>query len=125
MKNIVVLILTLILCGCSEEMPSPENMPGPCSIPATVRDLSGLDGCGYVFELSDGTRLVPIIVGYCGTPPLPKHVTSNPLYNFEFVDGKKVLISYTPSEGVTACMAGNSVTITCISEVRAGTPVEF
>ena len=96
-----------------------------CSTPATVRDLSGLDGCGFVFELSDGTRLEPVITGYCGTPPLSKEITENPLYDFAFADGKQVLISYTITEGASICMVGTRVTITCISEVATAEAVEF
>lgn len=121
MKNIIALSLVLGLYGCAENMPSPGN----CSIPATVRDLSGLDGCGFIFELADGTRLEPVIVGYCGTPPLPKEVTENPLYDFEFVDGKKVRISYKIAEAASICMAGIPVTITCLAEVATTTPAEL
>jgi hypothetical protein len=32
-----------------------------CSTLATVHDLRGLDGCGFVFELADGKRLEPQI----------------------------------------------------------------
>lgn len=125
MKNIAVLILMLGLYGCSEDIPSPGKIPDSCSTLATVRDLSGLDGCGFVFELSDGTRLEPAIVFYCGTPPLPKEVTLNPLYDFDLVDGKRVRISYTPAAAGSVCMAGTPVTITCISEVTTVSPGEF
>lgn len=125
MKYITVLILTLALSGCSENMPSPENKPDVCSTPAIVRDLSGLDGCGFVFELTDGTRLEPVRVFYCGTPPLPKEMTENPLYDFEFVDGQRVRISYTPAQAASICMVGTPVTITCISEVAGPAPVEY
>lgn len=97
-----------------------DTMTTSCTIPATVRDLSGLDGCGFVFELEDGTRLIPVWdVGWCGTPPLPKEVTNDPLYAFEFADGKKVLIGYAErNDIVTTCMAGPTVKITCLKEVE-------
>ena len=120
MKNTIAFIFVLGLCGCSDDVLSPESLN--CSTPATVRDLSGLDGCGYVFELNDGTRLEPVMMAYCGTPPLPKEITENPLYRFEFTDGKKVLISYTVTDGVSICQVGPRVTITCISEVATDTP---
>ena len=120
MKNTIAFILALGLCGCSDDAPSPEDQN--CSTPATVRDLAGLDGCGYVFELDDGTHLEPVMMAYCGTPPLPKEITENPLYRFEFVDGKKVLISYTITDGVSICQVGPRVTITCISEATTDTP---
>ena len=88
-----------------------------CLTPATVRNLAGFDGCGWVFELNDGTRLEPYWQwGWCGTPPLPKEQTEDPLYNFEFVEGKKVLINYEEVNVVSTCMVGPNVKITCINE---------
>jgi hypothetical protein len=86
---------------------------------ATVKDLTGLDGCGFVFELSDGSKLEPIRqVIRCGTPPLPKEVTEDPLYNFQFVDGKKVRIAYEEiTEAASICMVGKVVKITCLKEI--------
>jgi hypothetical protein len=87
-----------------------------CEIPATVRDLTGLDGCGFVFELEDGRRLEPQHgLAYCGTPPLPKEVTENPLYGFDWADGKKVKIGYKKcTDCGSYCMTGQVVKITCI-----------
>jgi hypothetical protein len=115
MKNFTFLLLAiLLLLQCSE-----EDVQKTCSIPATVRDLTGLDGCGFVFELEDGTRLEPIS-SYglmCGTPPLPKEITEDPLFNFNFADGKKVLISYELTASGSYCMAGLPAKITCVSEI--------
>ena len=80
----------------------------------------GLDGCGYVFELADGTRLEPQMLGWCGTPPISKEITENPLYNFEFVDGKKVKIAYEEiPEAASICMVGKVVKITCLEEIAS------
>jgi len=85
---------------------------------ATVKDLTGLDGCGFVFELADGTRLQPQMLGYCGTPPLPKEVTENPLYNFQWVDGKQVRIGFEEvPDAMSICMVGRIVKITCLEEI--------
>lgn len=103
----------LFFTACSEEKVSTAT----CSTAATVRNLSGLDGCGWVFELNDGTKLNPYSIGYCGTPPLPKEVTESPLYNFEYVDSKKVMINYEILDDIaTVCMSGKVVKITCISD---------
>jgi hypothetical protein len=113
MKRIGVLMLTaMVLLRC-------EGDSEPCDELATVRDLTGLDGCGFVFVLEDGTRLEPVRLMYCGTPPLPKEVTEDPLYNFEFRDGKKVFISYEITEGGSYCMVGPVVKITCLIEILA------
>lgn len=108
MKKIIVFAMLLAIAGCAKNNVQPE-----CKSRATVKDLSGLDGCGFVFELEDGTRLEPIIRVYVTAP------TNDPLYGFEFVDGKKVTIDYEISSGASACMAGPIVNITCLTEVRS------
>ena len=110
----ILFVLCASMFACQEE-PITKN----CGTPATVRDLTGLDGCGFVFELSDGTRLMPVWdVGYCGTPPLPKEVTEDPLYNFQFTDGNKVIIGYEARPNIaTDCMGGKPVRITCLEEI--------
>jgi len=96
-----------------------------CSTSATVRDLTGLDGCGFVLELEDGTRLEPrVLLPFCGTPPIPKEITEDPLYGFEFVDGKRVKISYEETGDMSICMVGPVVKITCIEEVSISNPEE-
>lgn len=93
---------------------------GDCLIPATVRDLTGFDGCRWVLELADGSRLEPEMPYLmCGTPPLPKEITEDPLYNFELRDGQKVRISYVETNRPSICMVGPTVKITCIEEVNS------
>lgn len=90
-----------------------------CEVRATLRDLRGLDGCGFVFELEDGTRLEPVRMAYCGTPPIDPEIANDPLFNFQFIDGKKVKISYSAMADMsTVCMAGQPVKITCLTEER-------
>jgi hypothetical protein len=118
MKRFLLFTIVVLHLSCAEE----KLFTADCSTPATVKDLTGLDGCGFVFELTDGTRLEPVRnIGFCGTPPLPKEVTDDPLNSFTFVDGKKVWIDYVPAEGASTCMAGQLVKITCIKEIPAGT----
>jgi hypothetical protein len=111
---LIALLIAIVAVACENN----QDFSHPCMIPATVQDLTGLDGCGFVFELEDGTRLIPVWeLGWCGTPPLPESVTSDPLYNFEYVDGKKVLIGYTLQNDIASvCMAGKTVKITCLKE---------
>lgn len=114
MKTLVLLLtLSLFVAGCTEE----NEVEPTCSVRATVRDMRGLDGCGWVFELNDGTRLIPQMIMFCGTPPLPKEMTEDPLYQFEYADGKQVLINYEIIPDLaTVCMSGEFAKITCISE---------
>lgn len=117
MKKLISLALLIIVFSCNQDNVEPDH--GNCGVEATVRDLTGLDGCGFVFELHDGTRLEPIRLFYCGTPPLPKEVTEDPLLNFQFVDGKKVRIGYEEVNAYTSiCMVGKMVKITCLEEVE-------
>src|SRR5687768_16221854 len=111
--------LILVLAGCTNEGYFP-SVPCTQGVEATVRDLTGLDGCGFVFELEDGTRLEPLRMFFSGTMPLPKEVTEDPLYQFEFVEGKKVVIGYeTQNDMGSYCMVGPVVKITCLEEVGA------
>ncbi|HEY3429182.1 MAG TPA: hypothetical protein VGK39_00815 [Cyclobacteriaceae bacterium] len=113
MKKVVALFfLITLLSKCNSDSET-------CSVPATVRDLTGLDGCGFVFELENGTRLEPNRPLRCGTPPVAKEQSEDPLYNFEFVDGKQVLISYEKTESPSICMVGPVVNITCLTEIAS------
>lgn len=90
-----------------------------CSIPAVVKNLSGLDGCSYAFQLNDGTIIEPYRMLYCGTPPLPKEITEDPLYGFSWIDGKKVKISFTEIDSiVSTCMKGKIAKITCLQDLE-------
>jgi hypothetical protein len=118
-KILTLLFVSMIVFSCTDDIEVDEG----CSTPATVKDLTGLDGCGFVFELEDGTRLEPQRIFFCGTPPLPKEAIEDPLYNFQFVDGKKVLIDYEELDGaMSICMAGPVVRITCLKEVTTKLP---
>lgn len=113
-------IITIPILFCALAFSScKENEIPLCSTLAVVRDYSELDGCGYVFELEDGTilepRLFPVL--FCGTPPVPKEITNHPLYDFEWVDGKQVYIDFEPVNDVASvCMTGQVVEITCLRE---------
>jgi hypothetical protein len=113
--GLIVFALISVLFGCDTEQ---QEEPAPvCEVNATVRDLRGLDGCGFVFELEDGTRLEPIRVFYCGTPPLAAEIQNDPLFDFEFTEGKRVKISFNVMNDIgSICMAGPSVKITCLTE---------
>lgn len=119
-RSVLLSCLFLMIVACTDESLEVHDPEVDCSTPATVRDLTGFDGCGFVFELQDGTRLEPIRFGFfCGTPPLPKEVTEDPLYNFEFIDGQQVLINYEVTDSPSICMVGDVVKITCVKEVTS------
>ena len=98
---ILFLPIFLAVLGCEEK----EINSKICNTPATVRDLTGLDGCTFVLELSTGEYLQPLLT------------ESNS--GFKFEAGKKVTIDYKIVYGgwVSVCMAGDFAIINCISEV--------
>lgn len=95
------------------------NISCPNGVFATVKDLTGLDGCGFVFELADGTRLEPIRPQIFMCIPSSKEITEDPLYNFQFVEGKPVRIGYEEIQDVVSvCMVGKIAKITCLEEIK-------
>jgi len=114
MRLFAFVMIVFMFSSCDE-----DGLRVSCDegVAATVRDLTGLDGCGFVFELEDGTRLEPNRIGYCGTGPLPKEITEDPLFDFEFIDGKRVIIGFEEVEGAAGiCMVGPIVKVTCLQE---------
>ncbi len=110
----LILLLTLTFSSCKKD---EEIQKAGCTTLASVQDLTDLDGCGFVFELEDGTRLEPLRIFYCGTPPVPKEMPKDPLLDFVFEAGKKVKIGYELTESASICMVGPMVKITCIEEI--------
>ncbi|MFZ5973032.1 MAG: hypothetical protein ACOYXA_15700 [Bacteroidota bacterium] len=106
-----LLMAGLLRCETTEVI---TCFPTDCNQLATVVDLTGLDGCGSVLELVDGTRLEPERRTYI-QPPKPEE---DPLYHFELKVGDKVKISYRESDMGSVCMAGKVVFITCIQSVQ-------
>jgi hypothetical protein len=118
----LVLMLAASLCllasltSCSKETPSKD-----CGIKATVKDLRGLDGCGFVFELDNGEKLEPVLVqnsllscvAYPGDADL-----SDALATFELKDNQRVSIGYNElHDRGSICMVGKVVEINCIEEI--------
>lgn len=114
-KLFFVLSVILTTVSCERDHTTPKE----CSTRAAVKNLSGVDGCGFVFQLHDGTIIEPYRILECGTPPLPKEVTQDPLYGFNWIEGKKVMISFTEIDSVASiCMAGKIAKITCLQDLE-------
>jgi hypothetical protein len=90
--QITALILILSSCQKSDCINSEK---------AVLKDLTGLDGCGIVIELANGTRLEP--VNLSEFPIIPE-------------DGKKIWVKYHITAGGSICMVGDMVEIDCILE---------
>ncbi|KAA5549269.1 hypothetical protein [Adhaeribacter rhizoryzae] len=105
----IILLLTLNSCAQAEELPEAD-----CGTLATVKNLTGLDGCGFVLELDNGTRLESYI------PAQNTNGQTSPLQNFPLTDGQRVSVSYQVRQDIGSyCMVGTIVEITCIETVAA------
>ena len=112
---ILLLILSLVLLGTVTSCQKNEMaLPNACGTMATIRDMRGLDGCGFVLELDNGEKLESVYTyGFCGTPPLPAPIIDQ----VTFADGKRVSIAFNVlPDRASICMVGKVVEITCISE---------
>lgn len=110
-------LLTVTLASCGDDDGSIA-----CETKATVKDLTGLDGCGFVFELEDGTRLQPELPPGCGFGSMAMAAPDDALFNFEWRDGKVVTINYElVPDAVGICMVGDIVKITCLTELSIKT----
>ncbi len=77
-----------------------------CNQTGTVRDCTGLDGCGYLIDLDNGMRLEPVL----------RNTT------FRFYNRQRVRLSYFERTDLySECMAGITAEISCIEEIKPDT----
>src|SRR5258708_25537925 len=100
----ICIVLFLVFTGASCDKKDSSVAPA-CSQEAMVKDLRSLDGCDFVLELTDGTRLIPERRTYIQAP----NQQDDPIYYFHLKDGEKVMISYRESQLLGTCMAGKIV----------------
>ena len=110
--SVAVLLASLFKCNNSEK--TAEYVPVGCSETAEVVDFTGLDGCGLMLVLKDGSRLNPEKRVYVQAP----RREDDPLYYITLVAGEKVKISYKETDVMDVCMGGKNVFITCISKIE-------
>lgn len=107
----IILLLTLNSCNPAEDLPQAD-----CGTRATVKDLTGLDGCGFVFVLENGTQLQPYY------PAQSTDGQPSSLQNFPLTDGQQVTIAYELRPDMSSiCMVGPVAAISCIQTVAAPT----
>ena len=97
---LLIFILVLHLLGCnkstSENTQACENAQK-----AELKELTGLDGCGMVIQLPNGSYLEP---------------TNLNEMDIEMTDGKKIWVSYHSLPNMASiCMVGDIVEIDCIA----------
>ena len=103
---VLALLLIGSVTGCAERAASPESPV--CEKKATVKDLRGLDGCGYVLVLESGEKLEPVLDEGQPSPTLKGIVLR---------DGMQVTLSYRElNDRGSICMVGNIVEVTCFSQ---------
>lgn len=101
---LLTLVATLGLTACRD---ARLMSVGPdCNVRATLRDLTALEGCGFVFELPNGIRLSPDVQEWEGFTPY---------------EGQQVLIRYQVSASPGSCRVGRPVHITCVTEAPPST----
>jgi hypothetical protein len=105
--KLVLIIFILIFSGCGNQKPLQKSSANLCDTEAKVLDYTGLDGCRFLLELKDGTRLLPVALDD---------------RSFLFSENQIIKIKYSlMNDIVTACLtAAVPVHLTCIQELRAG-----
>lgn len=90
-KILFISAFSLLFFSCNKSVLEEEA--------GTVRDFTGLDGCGLLIVLDNGKNLEPVSI--------PAGVT--------LTDGRRVIVKYRiKNDRVSACMAGYIVEITSL-----------
>lgn len=99
--RIRLLMAMPVLVALSFSACKTSRQQGDCKYEGVVKDMSGLDGCKWVIELNDGTRLQPVELADS---------------SFKLSNEQRVKVSYTElKDRMSVCMNGKLVRIDCIS----------
>ena len=100
-----------MIASCSKPINTIETQPEikvdkplcPKGVKATLKNLTGLDGCSWVLVLENGKKLEP--------------TNLKKFDHIKLEDGKQVIVEYeTKPLAASICMVGTIVEIICISE---------
>ena len=106
MYKLLILISSFFLV-VSKKCDTNKNGNNTCTEVGTLKDFTGLDGCGFLIVMDDGEKLQP--VKYADKNIHPK-------------DGQRIKFAYKEIADLAGiCMAGKMVEITCI-EFLENTP---
>lgn len=95
---VIPICFTIIVAvGCKTPEKTAPSTPEPGSVSATVIDMRELDGCTYLLELQDGSKLQPTAI------PVEYQQA-----------GLKVRVKYKKVEIMSICMSGTPVELTYI-----------
>ncbi len=115
----LALFSIFISCGTSKSVGKNniENADtSSCQFEATLLDFTGNDNCQFLFQLADGTKLLP---------------GEMPEVDFPFYDQKKVILGYLEYSGdntktISACMMEDKIVrITCLEEIKGEEPMQM
>ena len=111
MKYLLLLLIatTLLTTSCTKNYPCPDCSNGEL---VQLIDLTGLDGCTWVFERFNGTRLEPVNLSSFSQP-----LVDSAFYKIEFQERTDL---------ASNCMVGKIVELTCLEQepVNTRTPDE-
>jgi len=100
--NVCLEILTDNGCTGTYCMEIIADYPSYCIYSGTVKDYTGLDGCGLLILLDNGIILEPAEI----------------VPNFVLRDGQRVMLGYTElTDRASICMMGTIARIDCINEI--------
>ncbi len=104
------------MLSCNEDdLEASAPLPKESSS-VTVRDLTGLDGCGLVLELPNGDYLEPYFPS--ASERDSQYYSTTQWDDIEPRDGLKLRMAYdTLSDRVSTCMVGSIVGITSLEVV--------
>ena len=107
----ILIIIFCTSCSCRKFVSDSDNTDSslkqsklcPKGVPATLNNLTGLDGCSWVLILENGQKLEP--------------TNLNNFDNIKLEEGKKVFVEYEVKPNMASiCMVGKIAEIKCISE---------
>lgn len=95
MRSVFIIPFVVFLNACQ------DNNVCKGSVHVKMRNLSGLDGCGWVLQLDNNDYL---------------EAQNLQEYEIEFVEGKSLHVKYHETDGGSICMVGKIVQIDCLTE---------
>lgn len=107
-KNLLFSILVISLSACNVNKNTTNDSEDECTTLGTVKDFTGLDGCGMMILLENGDKLLPAKINN---------------EKFTLQDGQRIKFNYKVIEdAMSICMAEKaSIEVTCIELATSGT----
>lgn len=102
LKLVLSIYLIAMITSCSLIKNKKSNPQCPNQVSGILVDMSGLDGCGWMIQLENQSKLNP---------------TNLEDFNISLENNKNINFSYSEnSDLMNVCMAGTIVDIICITD---------